>query len=349
MSVAELETRQDANPFHVYLERISQKPFLAREEEQELGPAIKMYRQVIKAVIPQISMVRGERIPREEKAEGYILRVIQDVSNQVYPIPDFCDVVSHGREAVERLMEANYRLVVDVAMRYETYCTPGLNLWDLISAGNLALRRAALNFDHTLGYRFTTYADECVGKGVRREITDHSRVIRIPGERVHVFAQYSQACAKFRVENHREPSSTELAATMGITLLRLKHIEQGKLYTQVISLDVAAMREDHLNRNYRRTRLDIIGNLLTTPEDQYTQDELRGQLLYAMNIADLTVRQKEILLLRYGFIDGEPWSRKEVGKHLGISDEWVRLLEKAALDKLKESSEERLVAYLYNY
>lgn len=349
MSVAELETRQNANPFHVYLERISQKPFLAIEEEQKLGPAIKMYRQVIKAVISMVPAIRSEGVPRQEKAEGYILRIIQDVSNQAYPASDFCDVVSRGREAVERLMEANYRLVVDVAMCYKTYCTPGLNLWDLISAGNLALRRAALNFDHTLGYRFTTYADECVGKGVQREIKDHSRVIRISSERAHDLVQYSQTREKFRVENHREPSSTELAAMMGTTLLRLKNIERSKSSTQVISLDVAAMRENRLSRNYRRTRLDIIGNLLPSPEDQYTQDELREQLLGAMNIAGLTERQKEILRLRYGFIDEKPWPRKEVGKHLGISDEWVRLLEKDALDKLKESSEERLVAYLYNY
>lgn len=354
MSVAEIETRElvlvdesNAEPWSTYLGKISRKPFLTVREEQELGPSIQMYRQVVRAVMPQIPMVRGEKIPREEKAEGYILRVIQDAS-KAYPTPDFyllVYVVDRGRAAIERLMEANYRLVVGVAMHYKDYCTSGLGFWDLINAGNLKLRQAALNFDHTLGFRFTTYADACINEGIKREINDCSRPIRLPSDRVYDLARYVQTRAALRREKQIEPSSEEVAKKMKITPLRLKHIRANESMIQVVSLDAAAFQADSSDRNHK-TKADLTTSLSLLPDDQYTQHELRLQIFYALNSAGLNTRAKEILLLRNGFTDGRVWSRQDVGKYFGISREWVRLLEVAALERLKENTTERLVAYL---
>lgn len=287
MCAIELAEIKQSNP---------RRHFLTVEEEERLSYPIQMYRQLIQAVLPEIPKVNGIKIPREERAEAYITHLRSDLS-RAYPVPDFAYIVDRGRLAIGKMMAPNYGLIVDLAQDYKDYCTSGYDFDDLISAGNLALRRAALTFDYRRGYRFITYAAKCIRWGIRRDIDDYSSLIRFPVDISH---------DRSKVEN----------AAKSLTPLRLKYIQAARLLQQVISLDKVSLSETVVE---------------SFQEEQYDRQELRIELLEAMSRFGLSKREKAILFLRYSSLK---WP--EIGKYFGIKQARTRQIAEEGFDKLKK-------------
>ena len=295
--------------------------------------SIAEYVKVIEAR-DRLTAILGHRPSLERWASQCILTVAElkpvmaegkqawaNVAN--IPVEELEKIQTEGIRAKEHMIKANLRLVVSVAKKYQNR---GLELLDLIQEGTLGLERAVEKFNPTKGYRFSTYAYWWIRQGVTRAIATQSRTIRLPVHVTEKLNKIKKAQRKISQEKGRTASIEDVAQELDMSVDQVREVLLK--VPRAVSLETKVGKEKDTE----------LGDLLETddlsPEDLLMRESLRKDLLLMM--ADLTDRERDVIQMRFGLTNGQPYSLADIGRALELSRERVRQIEAKALQKLRQ-------------
>ncbi|WP_433379973.1 RNA polymerase sigma factor [Streptosporangium sp. CA-115845] len=289
---------------HTYLKSIGRRTLLTAAQEVELAKRIEA----------------GLYAESKLEAEPGLSAVMRD---------DLEWIAEDGRRAKDHMLEANLRLVVSVAKKYTDR---GMALLDVVQEGNLGLIRAVEKFDYTKGYKFSTYAMWWIRQAIQRGFADSARTIRLPVHVLEMLSKLSRIERDMHQRLGREPTPDELAVELDRTPDQIEELLRTS--RQPISLN-ATIGEDG-----ETTIGDLIEDIDSPEASEVVDRQLLGEQLRGV-LGNLSPREAKIMALRFGLIDGKPHTLDEIGKHLGLTRERIRQLEKESLSKLRHPSNTR--------
>jgi RNA polymerase primary sigma factor len=279
-------------------------------------------------------------VPEEAFTEDSVRLYLREIGRVKMVKPDeeieLARQIAKGDEdAKKKLIKANLRLVISIAKKY---VNRGLPFQDLIQEGNLGLIRAAEKFDHTKGFKFSTYATWWIRQAISRGLADKSRTIRVPVHMVESINKMKKTSARLAQELGRKPTEAELSNAMELPVGKIKEIIQAD--REPISMEMLLNRDDETYLG------DLIEDSEHSRPDNCTEEELMRQDLNRM-LSQLTPRERDIMHLRYGLEDGRQRTLEEVGRLFNITRERVRQIEHKAFRKLRQPAwSSKLAGYL---
>ena len=292
----------------MYMAEAAHVPLLSADEEKDLSQRIEMGR------LAQQELARGNVSQKRLKE---LRRMIED-----------------GWAAREHLIRANTRLVMSVARKY---LGRGLPFLDLVQEGNIGLMRAAKKYDYQRGFKFSTYATWWIRQAITRALADQSRTIRLP---VHMGDQINRMLRtqhRLQQELGRVPTAEELADELEVPQEKVKQMFELAQLPLSLETPIGEEEDDTLG--------EFVEDVESPDPEEMTVHTLLQHDLGEM-LDELPPRELRVLQLRYGLIDGEPLTLKQVGKKMGITRERVRQLESQAFRRLRGAkTEEKLRAY----
>jgi RNA polymerase sigma factor (sigma-70 family) len=299
------EAAPAADLMRVYLNEIGRTKLLTAAEEVDLARRI------------EAGVYAAELLRRHAAGEEKILAKRRR---------DLALVVEDGKAAKDHMLRANLRLVVSVAKKFGNR---GVPLGDIIQEGNVGLVRAVEKFDYAKGFKFSTYAMWWIRQAIGRGLPELQRTIRLP---VHVneeVAKVARARRELTQKLNRIPEHEEIAEQTGLSVARVA--ELGRLGRDPVSLDSPVGDQEDT----------VFGDLLVDTGGATTEDtiEHRAMVDQLQEVIDrLPEREATIVRMRFGLYDGNPRTLDEIGRHLGLTRERIRQLEKLALAKLRHPS-----------
>ncbi|MEU5866034.1 RNA polymerase sigma factor [Nonomuraea sp. NPDC047529] len=315
LTAEDVEIENDANDLddnqsvmgdsvHTYLKSIGRRTLLTAAQEVELA------RRIEAGLYAEYKLDSDPDVPSSVRDDLHL-------------------VIEDGRQAKDHMLEANLRLVVSVAKKYTDR---GMSLLDVVQEGNLGLIRAVEKFDYTKGFKFSTYAMWWIRQAIQRGFADSARTIRLPVHVLEMLSKLSRVERDMHQRLGREPTPEELAVELDKTPDQIEELLRTS--RQPISLN-ATIGEDG-----ETTIGDLIEDVDSPEASEIVDRQLLGDQLRGV-LDNLSPREAKIMALRFGLVDGKPHTLDEIGKHLGLTRERIRQLEKESLSKLRHPSNTR--------
>jgi RNA polymerase primary sigma factor len=336
------------DPVRLYLNEIARVRLLTAAQEVDLAMRMEAGRfaaQVLAAidssngideerfrlVVRSVVRIRQHQLDPKRKLrhEGIGLETVTRAyrpKNRAEAVRFLRRVEGDGQLARKRLIEANLRLVVSIAKRYSPH---GMTFLDLAQEGNVGLIRAVEKFDYTRGYKFSTYATWWIRQAITRAIADQSRTIRIPVHMSELISKLGRAHRDLSQGLGREPLPEEIGSQLGIPADKVREILRACKEPVSLETPMGEEKDSYLG--------DFIEDAdAIVPVDAASFILLQEQLESVLHI--LSEREKKVIQLRYGLLDGHPRTLAEVGREFRVSRERVRQVESKTLSKLRHPS-----------
>jgi RNA polymerase primary sigma factor len=335
------------DPVRMYLKEIGKVPLLNAAQEVDLARRIEagefstaLQRQcapqdskadpkALRHIVEKVWEVRNhqqtafgkeEGIGREKIAKSYRPKTELELNEWLHRVE------RDGQLAKKKLIEANLRLVVSIAKRY---VGRGMLFLDLIQEGNLGLIRAVEKFDYSKGYKFSTYATWWIRQAITRAIADQARTIRIPVHMVETINKLVRVQRQLLQDLGREPLPEEIGKVMGISAEKVREIQ--KVSQEPVSLETPIGEEEDSHLGDFIEDADAV-----VPVDAASFILLQEQLESVLHT--LSEREKKVIQLRFGLVDGHPRTLEEVGREFNVTRERIRQIESKTLSKLRHPS-----------